>query len=59
MSTGAAQAVVYGAAALGARAFSNDTSVRLLDRAARGAGKVLWFRPQRFYGAALAARQPA
>jgi glycosyltransferase involved in cell wall biosynthesis len=59
MGAGAAQAIVYGAAALGACAIGNASSVQLLDRAARGAGKVLWFRPQRFYGAALAARQPA
>jgi hypothetical protein len=30
----------------------------LLDRAARGAGKVFWFLEQRFYGNALL-RQPA
>jgi succinoglycan biosynthesis protein ExoM len=59
MSAGAAQAIVYGAAALGACAVQNESAVSMLDRAARGAGKVFWFRPQRFYGAALAARQPA
>lgn len=57
MSIGAAQAAVYGAgAALTLPA--PERSLAFADRAARGAGKVFWFRPQRFYGEALA-RQPA
>jgi glycosyltransferase involved in cell wall biosynthesis len=57
MAIGAAQACVFGAASAFAFAGSTPRALRLLDRAARGAGKVLWFWPQRFYGDALA-RQP-
>jgi hypothetical protein len=35
---------------------SPQRALLLLNRAAQGAGKILWFKPQRFYGAALAAR---
>jgi len=48
MSVGAAQFCVFGAAA----AVTGNGAC--LDRAARGAGKVLWFAEQRFYGATLA-----
>jgi glycosyltransferase involved in cell wall biosynthesis len=57
MSVGAAQAIVFGAAAL-VLAPLPHYALSMLDRAARGAGKVFWFSPQRFYGEALA-RQPA
>lgn len=56
MSVGAAQAVVYGAASAVAFAGSTPRALALLDRAARGAGKVLWFKEQRFYGEALVNR---
>lgn len=58
MCVGAAQACGYAAASVIAFAGSTPHALRLLDRAARGAGKVLWFWEQRFYGATLA-RQPA
>jgi len=58
MCVGAAQVVVYGAASAVVIAGSTPRALELLDRAARGAGKVFWFCEQRFYGAALA-RQPA
>ena len=58
MLIGAAQMICFGAAALIVFAGSTPRALALLDRAARGAGKVLWFWPQRFYGEALT-RQPA
>lgn len=57
MSVGAAQAAAYGAGAVLSLP-SPRRALSLAGRAARGAGKVMWFRPQRFYGAALA-RQTA
>jgi len=57
MAVGAAQFFAFGSASLFALAGSTPHALLLLDRAARGAGKVLWFVPQRFYGEALA-RQP-
>jgi glycosyltransferase involved in cell wall biosynthesis len=58
MCVGAAQALVYGAASAVVAAGSTPRALALLDRAARGAGKVFWFCEQRFYGQALA-RHPA
>jgi len=58
MAIGAAQAVTYAAASAIVIAGSTPRALMLLDRAARGAGKVFWFIEQRFYGEALA-RQPA
>ncbi len=58
MCVGAAQAVVFGAASAVVVAGSTPRALALLDRAARGAGKVFWFYEQRFYGQALV-RQPA
>ncbi|MGD9965049.1 MAG: glycosyltransferase family 2 protein [Hyphomonadaceae bacterium] len=58
MCVGAAQAVSYGLASMLALASSTPRALALLDRAARGAGKVFWFWEQRFYGEALV-RQPA
>ena len=52
MAIGAAQAVTYGLASGAACLARPPSALPLLDRAARGAGKVLWFAPQRFYGAA-------
>ncbi|HEX8568983.1 MAG TPA: hypothetical protein VF699_03545, partial [Caulobacteraceae bacterium] len=54
MLIGAAQMAVFGAAAVLAWAVRSPSRAELLDRAARGLGKVLWtpwFEP-RFYGAA-------
>jgi len=58
MCVGAAQATAFGVASMLAFAASTPHALNLLDRAARGAGKVFWFIEQRFYGEALA-RQPA
>jgi len=58
MVIGAAQAVTCAAASAIVFAGSTTRALMLLDRAARGAGKVFWFMEQRFYGEALA-RQPA
>lgn len=58
MCVGAAQAVVFGAASAVVVAGSTPRALAMLDRAARGAGKVFWFCEQRFYGQALV-RQPA
>lgn len=55
MLIGAAQSFVFGAIAAPAWAIGARQRLMLADRAARGLGKVLWFRPQRFYGAS----QPA
>jgi hypothetical protein len=52
MAVGALQAPVFGMAAAGAFAVGHPHRYALLDRAARGFGKVFWWRPQRFYGAA-------
>lgn len=56
MVIGAGQALVFGAASAIVLAGSTPHALKLLDRAVRGAGKVLWFWEQRFYGAALAAQ---
>lgn len=53
MCVGAAQTIVYGAASAVVIAGSTPHALALLDRAARGAGKVFWFCEQRFYGQAL------
>ncbi|MBN8607498.1 MAG: glycosyltransferase family 2 protein [Caulobacterales bacterium] len=58
IGVGAAQAALYGAASALLAPVSRTQALGLLDRAVRGAGKVLWFVEQRFYGEALA-RQPA
>jgi glycosyltransferase involved in cell wall biosynthesis len=58
MTVGAGQIAVYGVAAMIVLAGSTPRALALLDRAARGAGKLMWFWPQRFYGEALL-RQPA
>jgi glycosyltransferase involved in cell wall biosynthesis len=58
MCIGAGQALGYGAASAFAFAASTPQALTMLDRAARGAGKVFWFIEQRFYGETLA-RQPA
>ena len=58
IAVGAAQAVLCAGASALAALGSRAHALTLLGYAARGAGKVLWFYEQRFYGAALAA-QPA
>lgn len=58
MMVGAAQAVVWGAATLALTILAHPRRADTLDRAARGAGKVLWtrgFEPH-FYGARELAR---
>jgi hypothetical protein len=52
MALGAAQAVLFSVGAFVALFGSTARALTLLDRAARGAGKVLWFWEQRFYGEA-------
>ncbi len=58
IGVGAGQAALYGAASAFIAPLSRARALSLLDRAARGAGKVFWFLEQRFYGEALV-RQPA
>lgn len=53
MSIGAAQALVFGGLSAVVALASTSRALALLDRAARGAGKVFWFCEQRFYGQAL------
>lgn len=48
---GAAQTLVYGAAALGAFALRLPGRAFLYDRTARGFGKVIWWKTFHFYGA--------
>ena len=58
MAVGAAQAVVWGAAALALTLARNPRRAEMLDRTARGVGKVFWmkgFEPQ-FYGTRELAR---
>lgn len=54
MGIGAAQAFVFAVGSAIMLAGSTARALMLLDRAARGAGKVFWFLEQRFYGDALA-----
>ena len=54
MCVGAVQFCVFGAGAMGLALARNDRAPIYLDRAARGAGKILWFFEQCFYGAHLA-----
>jgi succinoglycan biosynthesis protein ExoM len=56
MAIGGVQAVVCGAAAGAAFLAGHRHRYWFLDKAVRGAGKIVWWRPQAFYGAALAAR---
>jgi hypothetical protein len=61
MLIGAGQAVVWGMAALALSLVGNTRRAEMLDRAARGLGKVFWFKglePQ-FYGARELARLDA
>lgn len=58
MVIGAGQAVVWGAAALMLTLLNRPSRARMMDRAARGVGKVLWMKglEPRFYGARELAR---
>jgi hypothetical protein len=58
MAIGAAQAVVWGVAALALTLIGSTRRAEMLDRTARGFGKILWmkgFEPH-FYGARELAR---
>lgn len=52
MAIGAAQATAFSAAAGIAFAARLPNRMQLVDRAVRGMGKVVWWKAQRFYGAA-------
>jgi succinoglycan biosynthesis protein ExoM len=52
MGIGACQALAFGAAAGVAFALRTQKRAWMLDRAVRGLGKVIWWRSQKFYGAA-------
>lgn len=52
MTVGAAQALCYSAAAGLAFAVKSPKRMHVLDKAVRGVGKLIWWRPQRFYGVA-------
>ncbi|MGQ0534408.1 MAG: glycosyltransferase family 2 protein [Caulobacteraceae bacterium] len=56
MCIGAVQALAYGLASAVVVAGSTPRALAFLERAVRGAGKVLWFWEQRFYGHALMSR---
>ena len=58
MCVGALQAMMFGVLSAVTAPISRNLALEMLGRAARGVGKVLWFREQRFYGEALIA-QPA
>jgi glycosyltransferase involved in cell wall biosynthesis len=53
MIIGAGQATVFGAVSAVAWPLKLPNRAAIFDNAVRGAGKVLWFRKQRFYGAWL------
>lgn len=59
MWVGAGQAAVFGAAAACLFATGQRSFLPALERSARGAGKMFWFRTQKFYGEALARSQLA
>ncbi len=56
---GAGQALVYGACALALFLTLNRAWMPLLDRAARGLGKIVWFHQFHFYGQGAAKFVPA
>lgn len=59
MVIGAGQTVVYGVGALAAWLAGSADAYALMDRTARGLGKVLWWRERAFYGEVEAARTSA
>lgn len=56
MAVGAAQTVLFGAAALVLLGLSRPRALAFADRAARGLGKLVWFRRLKFYGQRAAKR---
>lgn len=58
MAVGGAQFAGFGLSALAMAAVSRSRALPLADRAARGLGKVIWFKTLKFYGRA-AAKAPA
>jgi succinoglycan biosynthesis protein ExoM len=59
MLIGAGQGVVFAVLAALATPFGQRRALAFADRAARGFGKLFWFRRLRFYGQAAARRDPA
>lgn len=57
MVVGAAQAAVFGASAVALRLADGPGAYAMADRAARGLGKLIWFRAPRIYGAAALRRK--
>lgn len=57
MAIGAAQTMMFGLAAACLALVNRQRALPLADRAARGLGKVFWFKRLRFYGAAAAKAQ--
>jgi len=58
MAVGAGQTAFFSACALGALVLRRADALMLADKAMRGLGKVFWFAPLRFYGAAAAEASP-
>ncbi|MFT3996172.1 MAG: glycosyltransferase family 2 protein [Asticcacaulis sp.] len=59
MLNGLVQAAVFGVAGAGLYAGGASSAARILDKAARGAGKLIWFHKLGFYGTALLRPNPA
>jgi glycosyltransferase involved in cell wall biosynthesis len=59
MGVGAGQFAAYGALAFYGWGMHSESRLDWLDRCIRGLGKVFWFTPQKFYGAALARTKPS
>lgn len=59
MLNGLVQSVVFGIAGLSLYAAGANAAARILDKAARGAGKLIWFHKIGFYGTALLRPNPA
>ncbi|MDC7682803.1 glycosyltransferase family 2 protein [Asticcacaulis sp. BYS171W] len=59
MLNGLVQATVFGGAGVALYATGSKAAARILDKAARGAGKLIWFHKLGFYGTALLKPNPA
>ncbi|WP_298331162.1 glycosyltransferase family 2 protein [Asticcacaulis sp.] len=59
MLNGLVQAVLFGGAGLALYAAGSKAAARILDKAARGLGKLIWFHKIGFYGTALLRPNPA
>ena len=59
MAVGVGQVIGYGARYLALRLAKSPKRADMADKAARGLGKVIWWRTPRFYGEAAAAATPA